>query len=184
MFHIFGELNVWLGPRCRALWSEPLHPQYNGLTVPDVLELERAKLMPMPTAFDGYVERTVRVSSTCLISVARNGYSVPCERFGQWVSSRLYPLRVVVIADETMIAIHERLFDRDQVSFDWQHYIPLIERKTGALRNGASFADLPKPLQLLKRGLRRHIAGDRVMTQVLAAVPIAGLDAVLVAVEF
>ncbi len=183
MFHTFEELNVWLGQRCRALWSELVHPQYNGLTVADVLELERVEMMPMPTAFDGYVERTVRVSSTCLISVARNRYSVPCERVGQWVSSRLYPSRVVVIADEMMIASHERLFDRDQVSFDWQHYIPLIERKPGALRNGAPFADLPKPLQLLKRGLRRHTNGDRIMTQVLAAVPIAGLDAVLVAVE-
>ena len=102
--------------------------------------------------------------------MARNRYSVPCERVGQWVSSRLYPTRVVVIAEETMIACHERLFDRDQVSFDWQHYIPLIERKPGALRNGAPFADLPKPLQQLKRGLWRHTNGDRVMTQVLAAV--------------
>ena len=78
---------------------------------------------------------------------------------------------------------HERLFDRDQVSFDWQHYIPLIERKPGALRNGAPFADLPNLLRLLKRGLRRHSNGDRAMTQVLAAVPIAGLDPALVAVE-
>ncbi len=183
MFHTFEELNAWLGQRCRALWGELLHPQYNGLTVAEVLELERVEMMPMPTTFDGYVERTVRVSSTCLISVARNRYSVPCERVGQWVSSRLYPSRIVVIADETMIASHERLFDRDQVSFDWQHYIPLIERKPGALRNGAPFADLPKPLLLLKRGLRRHSNGDRIMTQVLAAVPIAGLDPVLVAVE-
>lgn len=74
------------------------------------------------------------------------------------------------------------VFDRDQVSYDWQHYIT-IERKPGALRNGAPFADLPKPLRLLKRGLRRHVNGDRVMTQVLAAVPITGLDSVLVAVE-
>lgn len=140
-------------------------------------------MMPMPTPFDGYVERTVRVSSTCLINVARNRYSVPCERVGQWVSSRLYPSRIVVIADDGVIASHERLFDRDQVSYDWQHYIPLIERKPGALRNGAPFADLPKPLRLLRRGLRRHLQGDRVMTQVLAAVPVAGLDAVLVAVE-
>ncbi len=140
-------------------------------------------MMPMPTPFDGYVERTVRVSSTCLINVARNRYSVPCERVGQWVSSRLYPSRIVVIADDGVIASHERLFDRDQVSYDWQHYIPLIERKPGALRNGAPFADLPKPLRLLKRGLRRHVNGDRVMTQVLAAVPITGLDSVLVAVE-
>lgn len=72
MFHTFEELNVWLGQRCRALWSELLHPQYNGLTVADVLELERVEMMPMPTAFDGYVECTVRVSSTCLISVVRN----------------------------------------------------------------------------------------------------------------
>ena len=118
----------------------------------------------MPTAFDGYVERTVRVSSTCLICVARNRDSVPCERVGQWVSSRLYPSRIRVIADDTMIASHECLFDRDQVSFDWQHYIPLIERKPSALCNGTPFADLPTPLRLLKRGLRHHSNGDQIMT--------------------
>jgi hypothetical protein len=26
MFHTLEELNTWLGQRCRALWSEPLHP--------------------------------------------------------------------------------------------------------------------------------------------------------------
>ena len=69
------------------------------------------------------------------------------------------------------------------MSFDWQHYNPLIERKPETLRNGAPFAYLPKPLLLFKSGLRRHTNGDRVMRQVLAAVPIAGLDVVLVAVE-
>ena len=43
----------------------------------DVLELELERTELMPTAFDGYVERTVRVFSTCLISVARNRYSGP-----------------------------------------------------------------------------------------------------------
>jgi hypothetical protein len=108
-------------------------------------------MMPIPTVFDSYVERTVRVCSTCLISVARNRYSAPCERVGQRVSSRLYPTRIMVIADETMIASHDHLYDRDQISFDWRHYIPLIERKPGALRNGAPFADLPKPLRLLTK---------------------------------
>lgn len=67
--------------------------------------------------------------------------------------------------------------------YDWQHYIPLIERKPGALRNGAPFTDLPAPLMQLKQGLMRHAGGDRLMAQVLAAVPTAGLPAVLVAVE-
>ena len=62
-------------------------------------------------------------------------------------------------------------------------YVPLIERKPGALRNGAPFADLPEPLQRMRKGLLHQEGGDRVMAQVLAEVPKQGLDAVLVAVE-
>ena len=73
--------------------------------------------------------------------------------------------------------------ERDQIAYDWQHYIPLVGRKPGALRNGAPFADMPVPFQQLKQGLLRHEGGDRIMAQVLATVPMAGLEAVLVAVE-
>ena len=88
-----------------------------------------------------------------------------------------------VVEDDVLIASHERLLDRDQVNYDWQHYISLVERKPGALRNGAPFADLPTPLRQLKHGLGRHVGSDRIIAEVLAAVPVAGLDAVLVAVE-
>jgi hypothetical protein len=137
----------------------------------------------MPEPFDGYVESPARVSSTCLVTVARNRYSVPCELAGQMLSTRLYPGKVVVVADDRLVASHERLSDRGQTKYDWQHYIPLIERKPGALRNGAPFADMPEPLQQLRRALLRDPGGDRVMAQVLSIVPTAGLDAVLVAVE-
>jgi len=182
-FSSFEALNAWLSQRCRALWHELIHPQYPGLSVAEVLELEQAEMMPMPAPFDGYVEKPVRVSSTALVSLGRNRYSVPCEFSGRWISSRLYPTRVDLVADDAVIASHARLLDRDQVSYDWQHYLPLIERKPGALRNGAPFADLPKPLRQLRHGLARHAGGDRIMSQVLAAVPVAGLEAVLVAVE-
>jgi len=139
--------------------------------------------MPMPSPFDGYVEISARVSSTCLITVKRNRYSVPCELAGQRVSVRLYPERIVVCADQQSVAVHARSLDRDQIVYDWRHYIPLLERKPGALRNGAPFAELPPPLAQLRRVLLRHAGGDRVMAKVLAAVPAFGLDAVLVAVE-
>ena len=58
-----------------------------------------------------------------------------------------------------------------------------VQRKPGALRNGAPFADMLEALQQLRRGLLRQAGGDRVMAQVLAIVPAAGLDAVIVAVE-
>lgn len=40
-------------------------------------------------------------------------------------------------------------FDYGQTRYDWQHYAPLIERKQGAFRNGAPFADMPALLQRL-----------------------------------
>ena len=182
-FGSFIELNLWLGQRCRALWAELQHPEYKGFTIAEMLEQERTELMPCPPPFDGYVEKMSRVSSTGLVSVDRNRYSVPCEWVGQWVSCRLYPGQIAVVAAEAVVATHARLSDRDHVQYDWQHYIPLIERKPGALRNGAPFAAMPEPLARLRQTLLRRPGGDRIMAQVLAAIPTAGLDAVLVAIE-
>ncbi len=111
------------------------------------------------------------------------GYSVPCELAGQMVSTRLYPGSVVVVADDAVVARHERLSNAGGTRYDWQHYILLVQRKPGALRNGAPFADMPEALERLRRGLLRQAGGDRVMAQVLAIVPAAGLEAVIVAAE-
>ena len=126
---------------------------------------------------------TAKVSSTCLVAVARNRYSVPCELAGQRVSTRLYPSRVEIATDEVIVASHARLSDRGHICYDWQHYIALIQRKPGALRNGAPFADMPAPLLRLRQGLMRHDGGDKTMAQVLNCVSSHGLEAVLVAVE-
>src|SRR3990167_4596410 len=182
-FGSFAELNAWLGARCRSLWEEVRHPEYKALSVAEMLEQERAELMPMPTAFDGYVERSAKVSSTCLVAVARNRYSVPCELAGLRVSTRLYPNRVEIASDEAIVASHARVANEGHISYDWQHYIALIQRKPGALRNGAPFADMPPPLQRLRQGLMRVEGGDKTMAQVLNCVCSHGLEAVLVAVE-
>jgi transposase len=181
-FDTFAALNAWLATRCRTAWDAP-HPELSGLTIYDAWLQERPQLMPMPTPFDGYVEVPVRVSSTSLVTVARSRYSVPCAWAGHRVSARLYPDRVVIVGDHDILAEHPRAVDRDQVTYDWQHYLPLVARKPGALRNGAPFVDLPEPLQRLRHALLRHAGGDKVMARVLMAVPTHGLDAVLVAVE-
>jgi transposase len=182
-FGSFPELNAWLAERCRSIWAETPHPEHKQFTLAEMLDLEREHLMSMPEPFDGYVENPARVSSTCLVNVARNKYSVPCEWAGQMVSTRLYPSRVDVVAQDAIVASHIRLTNRAQISYDWQHYIDLVQRKPGALRNGTPFMDLPPALLRLRQSLLRHAGGDRVMAQVLAVVPQAGLDAVLVAVE-
>jgi transposase len=182
-FGSFTELNLWLLAKCRALWHELRHTEYGDLTIAEMLEHEQPSLMPMVTPFDGYVETLGKISSTCLVSFDRSRYSAPCELVGQVVSIRVYPERIDLVAHDAVMASHLRCFERNQTRYDWQHYIPLIERKPGALRNGAPFADMPEPLQHLRRQLLRRDGGDRIMARVLAAVPKSGLEAVLVAVE-
>ncbi len=77
-FATLDELNAWLGERCKALWSELRHPEHKAFSVAEMLDLEREHLMPMPVAFDGYVQEFSRVSSTCLVT--------PCFRCspGRW----------------------------------------------------------------------------------------------------
>jgi transposase len=108
-FSTFEDLNVWLEARCRALWAELEHPDTAGITVADALEQEQPYLMPMPTPFDGYVETTGRVSSTCLISVDKNRYSVPCHLANRMVSIHLYADRVAVYDECGHVASHRRL---------------------------------------------------------------------------
>ena len=177
------ELNAWVAERCRKAWAEMMHPQWPTMTIADVLQDEQQQMMPCPRPFDGYVEQPVRVSSTSLIHFERNRYSVPTAYAHRVVSLHIYPAHLVIVADDQEIARHVRQFDRHQTIYNWEHYIPLLERKPGALRNGAPFMEMPEPLLALQRHLLRHPGGDRVMAQVLSAIPVHGIEEVLVAVE-
>ena len=55
----------------------------------------------------------------------------------------------VDVAENARVATHVRSFERSQTFYDWRHYVSLIERKPGALRNGAPFETLPEPLKKL-----------------------------------
>ena len=68
------------------------HPEWSELTIADVWRDERARLMPLPSPFDGYVGHPVRVSATSLIHYQRNRYSVPCE----WVNAVVSPFKLSI----------------------------------------------------------------------------------------
>lgn len=78
------------------------------------------------------------------------------------VSLRLLPERIDVVAESQRIASHVRSFERSRTFYDWCHYVSLIERKRGTLRNGESLRTEPEPLKKLQAILLRH-KGDRFM---------------------
>ena len=178
-----GELNAWLDTQCRQAWADMANPQWPALTIGELLQDELMQMLPNPKPFDGYVERPVRVTSTALIHFQRNRYSVPAEHAHAVLSLRIYPTELCLVADGEAVARHARSFERDQTFYDFTHYIGVVDRKPGALRNGAPFADMPEPLLRLQRHLLKQSGGDRVMADVLGAIPRHGLEAVLVAVE-
>jgi hypothetical protein len=145
--------------------------------VADVLQDEQVRLMPNPKPFDGYVEVPARVSSTALVHLQRNRYSVPSEHAHEVVSLRLYPDRLEVVAENARVATHVRSFERSQTFYDWRHYVSLIERKPGALAQWGAVRDAARATEEVAGILLRREGGDRVMAQVLAAVPVHGLDA-------
>lgn len=127
----------------------------------------------------------MRVSSTCLVRVDRNRYSVPASAAGQAVSVRTTADQIRVVAHGEVLAAHPRVFGRDQLVCDPWHYLPVLEKKPGALRDGAPFVawDLPNPIQTVRDRILKQPKGDRAFVELLMLAGEAGLDALTVACE-
>jgi len=174
-FKSLQELNHWLQERCQVLWQETAHPQLKNRSLAECLADEQPEMMPVPAAFDGFIEYSKRVSSTCLITFEHNRYSVPASFANRVISLRVYPERLVIVAEARVVAEHVRAFNRDkstpgQTIYDWRHYLSVAQRKPGALRNGAPFLDLPDSFRQLRARLIKRPGGDREMVDILALV--------------
>jgi transposase len=181
-----AALNALLMRRCVQLAQAIRHPEQRERTRWEVFEAsERALLVPLPAQFEGCAEREVRVSSTALVHVDRNRYSVDCRYAGKTVSLRTYAERIVAVAAGQIIGEHVRSFERDRTFFDPWHYVAALEKKPGALRNGAPFKDwaLPPALREMKDRLGAKAGGDRQFVTILATIAEDGIEAVTVACE-
>ena len=186
-FADLASLNAWLEARCIKRWGELTHSDLPG-SVADAHARERDSLMPLRRPFDGFVEHAKRVSPTCLVHFEANRYSVPASFANRPVSLRVYPERLVVVAEGQAVCEHARIVERAhdlprRTVYDWRHYLAVIQRKPGALRNGAPFAEMPEAFRRLQAQLLRRPGGDREMVDVLALVLQHDEAAVLCAVE-
>jgi len=173
----FAEMNAWLATRCHELAGRR-HPAQTSRTVADCFAEEQPLLRPVTAAFDGYVEQVLRVSGTCLAGIDRNSYSVPAQWAGKVVSARLAADTLRVAAEGQVVAEHVRRFGRDQLVCDPWHYLPVLEKKPGALRHGAPFQDwdLPAAIRAVRDRILRQPKGDRAFVELLLLAREAGLD--------
>jgi len=109
-----------------------------------------------------------------------NKYSVPSRAVGRPAEIQAYADRVVIRQDGAIVAEHARSIGRGETVYDPWHYVPVLAKKPGALRNGAPFRDWPLPsgLERIRRKLKGSDDGDRQMVAVLSAVLTDGLGIV------
>jgi transposase len=183
-FASFTELNAWLATRCKEL-AQRKHPTQGQRTIAECFADEQPLLRPITASFDGYVEHMLRVSSTCLVNADRNRYSVPAGYAGHAVSVRMTADQVRVVVNSEVIAAHPRVFGRDQLVCDPWHYLPILDKKPGAFRDGAPFVtwDLPRPIITVRDRILKQAKGDRAFVELLMLAGEAGLDALAVACE-
>jgi hypothetical protein len=176
----YEELNAWLLDRCIAWARAQPHPEIRDQTIWEMFETERPSLVPYRGSFDGFHALTASVSKTCLVRFDNNKYSVSAAAVGRPVEIRAYAERIELRQDGRVVGAHRRAFGRGATVYDPWHYVPVLARKPGALRNGAPFKDwvLPGAVERLRRKLRAAPDGDRQMVEILGEVLTDGLAAV------
>ena len=179
-FKNLDELNAWLLDKCIAYAKAHRHPELTEQTVWEVFEAERPKLVPYAGRFDGFHAVPASVSKTCLVRFDNNRYSVAASAVGRPVEVHAYADRIVIRQDGRIVAEHPRSFGRGETTYDPWHYVPVLARKPGALRNGAPFKDwvLPAAMERVRRKLTSADDGNRQMVDILNAVLTDGLPAV------
>ena len=111
------------------------------------------------------------MSSLSLVRYKTNDYSVPVAYGYRDVLVRGYVDEVVISCGSEVIARHPRSYDRDDFVYDPIHYLPLLERKIGALDQAAPLQGwaMPDEFGTLRRLLESRMGrrGKREYVQVL-----------------
>ena len=136
------------------------------------MERDLETLQPLPAvAYEACDKQAGRVSSLSLVRYRTNDYSVPVAYGHRDVLVRGYVDQVVISCGSEVIAEHPRSYERDDFVYDPIHYLPLLERKAGALDQAAPLQgwDLPDEFGTLRRLLESRMGrrGKREYVQVL-----------------
>ena len=169
-FDSFDALNAHLEQRCLGRMDARLRGQTE--TIGQRMERDLDALMPLPPVpCDACDRQPGRVSSLSLVRYRTNDYSVPVAYGHRDVIIRGYVDEVVISCGSEVIARHTRSYERDDFVYDPIHYLPLLERKTGALDQAAPLQgwDLPEEFGTLRRLLESRMGrrGKQEFVQVL-----------------
>lgn len=182
----FDSLNRCLEEQCRKRRDRTLRGHKE--TIGERFNRDRECLLELPPfPYDACDKVDTRVSSLSLVRYKTNDYSVPAAYGHHDVQIRAYVHKVVISCGTQEIASHERSYEKEDFIFDPLHYLPLLERKVGALDQAAPLQgwELPEEFSVFRRLLesREGKKGKREYVQVLRLLETFKLEEVLHGVQ-
>lgn len=141
-------------------------------TVLEMWEKEKQYLHPLPaTRYEACKLLSCKVNKTSLISVETNRYSVPSRFVGQAVWAKIFVDRVIVVAQNQVIAEHVRSYERNQMITILDHYLEVLLKKPRAIRDAHAFqsSDVPAVFKRFHSKMRGQegAEGDRKFIRLL-----------------
>ena len=164
-----AELNERLRAQCladldRKIWGR-------DKTKAELLEADRAAMLPLPEPFDARRIARARANSLSLVRFDRNAYSVPTAYAHHECVASGGIDKVQIACDGEVVATHPRCWEKQRMIMDPRHYLALLERKPGALDVARPLAgwELPDCFSLLRRRLEADLGdeGTRCFIKVL-----------------
>jgi transposase len=157
----FSELNTYLLVCCerdatkRKRWGKTVHELW--------LE-EKERLRPLPENMpEACIPVTAKVNRRQMVRFSNNWYSVPPQYVGKTVTFKAFVFQVTIALKETVIAVHQRSYDRDEEILDPHHYLPVILRKPGSFERATAIIKWPLPpaYDMYRRRLKERHEGSR-----------------------
>jgi transposase len=182
----FAELNTYLLVCCerdareRKRWGKTVHELW--------LE-EKERLRPLPENMpEACIPVAAKVNRRQMVRFSNNWYSVPPQHVGKTVTVKAFVFKVTIALKETVIAVHQRSYDRDEEVLDPHHYLPVLLRKPGAFERATAVIKWPLPpaYDMYRRYLKERHEGSRGIKEyirVLMLLKDHPVDAVTAAIE-
>jgi len=157
----FGELNTYLLARCER---DSRERKRFGRTVHELWLEEKESLRPLPDKIpEACVPVFAKVNRRQMVRFSNNWYSVPPEYVGKTVTVKAFVFQVIIALAETVIAVHQRSYDRGEEVLNPHHYLPVLLRKPGAFERATPIVKWPLPpvYDLYRRHLKERHEGSR-----------------------
>ena len=142
-------------------------------TIGQRFEHDRAAALPLPAyRFDPCIHQAAYVDKYQTVHFDGNRYSVPRPCAFHAATVKAYVDRIEIVADGSVVARHQRRYERDQQVLDPLHYLATLGRRPAALDHSRVYRDwrLPAEFAALREALeQRHgpSAGARQYIRVL-----------------